>query len=261
VGRGDADVVTAGAARDRDRGRADDLDDRLDPVVEPWPRGISRQATMRISDVLRELGAQFPAVSHSKLRFLEEQGLIEPVRTAAGYRQYSPADVERLRFVLTEQRDSYLPLKVIKERLAAMDAGEDAEHPAPRLAGDDAPARRRWTIASVADVTGTEERFVEDLVKAGLLVQEGGGRLAPGSVDVVRLAAALAEYGIEPRHLRTFRTAADRQVALADQVVAPWRSQQSSAARGQAATMAAEIGELFARLHATWVRQGVADLA
>lgn len=258
MGRGDADVVTAGAARDR--GHAEHLARALEPAMEPWPRGISRQATMRISDVLRELGAQFPSVSHSKLRFLEEQGLIQPVRTAAGYRQYSPADVERLRFVLTEQRDSYLPLKVIKERLAAMDAGEDAEHPAPRLAGEPAPSRRRWTVASVAEVTGTQERFVEELVRAGLVDTEGPGRLTPGAVDVVRLASALAEHGIEPRHLRSFRTAADRQVALADQVVAPLRSQQASAARGQAATTAAEIGELFARLHATWVRQGVEGL-
>ena len=101
---------------------------------EPWPQGISRRATMRISDVLRALRAEFPHVSHSKLRFLEEQGLIEPVRTASGYRQYSPADVERLRFVLVEQRDRYLPLKVIKDRLAALDAGTDAETLAPRLA-------------------------------------------------------------------------------------------------------------------------------
>ncbi|WP_240644026.1 MerR family transcriptional regulator [Antribacter gilvus] len=253
--------MTTGAARDR--GSRHELDAGLEPAVEPWPRGISRQATMRISDVLRVLGAEFGSVSHSKLRFLEEQGLIDPVRTPSGYRQYSPADVERLRFVLTEQRDSYLPLKVIKERLAAMDAGEESEHPAPRLApgGSAAPARRRWTVASVADVTGAEPAFVEDLVRAGVLQTEGGDRLAPGSVDVVRIASALAEYGIEPRHLRTFRTAADRQVALVDQVVAPLRSQQSSAARGQAATMASEIGELFTRLHAAWVRQGVDELA
>ena len=83
---------------------------------EPWPRGISRRASMRISDVLAALQIEFPAVTTSKLRFLEEQGLVEPVRTAAGYRQYSPADIERLRFVLRQQRDRYMPLKVIGYR-------------------------------------------------------------------------------------------------------------------------------------------------
>src|SRR5690554_5541588 len=92
-------------------------------VVGPWPQGISRHATMRISDVLAALDAEFPAVSHSKLRFLEEQGLVTPVRTPAGYRQYSPADVERLRYVLRQQRDRYLPLKVIGAQLAALDEG------------------------------------------------------------------------------------------------------------------------------------------
>jgi len=259
VGRGDARPVTAGAARagrDPEAGRA------AADAVDPWPRGISRQPTMRISDVLRVLGQEFPSVSHSKLRFLEEQGLIEPVRTPSGYRQYSQADVERLRFVLTEQRDSYMPLKAIKERLAAMDADPDsAEHPAPRLAATGtAPARRRWTAASVAQAAGVSEEFVTDLAQAGLL-PSSGGTFGSAAVDVARIAGALAQYGIEPRHLRSFRTSADRQVALVDQVVAPLRSQQARAARGRAASMAGEMGELFTRLHAAWIRQGVDDLA
>jgi DNA-binding transcriptional MerR regulator len=231
-----------------------------DDLGAPWPRGISRQATMRISDVLRALGQEFPSVSHSKLRFLEEQGLIDPVRTPSGYRQYSQADVERLRFVLTEQRDSYMPLKVIKERLAAMDADPDsAEHPAPRLAGSGSPARRRWTAQAVAEAAGVTEEFVQNLAQAGLL-PASSGTFGSGAVEVARIAGALAEFGIEPRHLRSFRTAADRQVTLVDQVVAPLRSQHASAARGRAASMASDMGELFTRLHAAWVRQGIDDL-
>lgn len=230
---------------------------------EPWPRGISRQATMRISDVLAQLGPEFPAVSHSKLRFLEDQGLIDPVRTPSGYRQYSPADVERLRFVLTEQRDSYLPLKVIKERLAEMDAGEPAPGPAPRLAdggGEPEVARRRWTAESVAEATGTSTGFVQELVSAGVLHPGTGSRLDAGAPDVVRIAARLAEHGIEPRHLRSLRASADRHVGLVDQLVAPYRSQQTPSARAQGAELAAEVGELLARLHSTWVRQGSGDL-
>ncbi|GAB4085524.1 MerR family transcriptional regulator [Myceligenerans cantabricum] len=228
--------------------------------TEPWPRGISRQATMRISDVLRALAPEFGDVSHSKLRFLEEQGLIRPVRTPSGYRQYSQADIERLRYVLTEQRDSYLPLKVIKERLAAMDAGDDEARPAPRLAPEEPSARRRWTREQVAEAAGAPPELVDDLVQVGAVEQTSGGQLQAGSVEVVRIAVALAEHGIEPRHLRAPRSAADRQVALADQVVAPWRGRQASSAHGHAAAMAAEIGELLARLHTVWVRQGVADL-
>ncbi|GAA1856039.1 MerR family transcriptional regulator [Myceligenerans crystallogenes] len=231
---------------------------------EPWPRGISRQATMRISDVLRTLAPEFGDVSHSKLRFLEEQGLITPVRTPSGYRQYSPADVERLRFVLTEQRDSYLPLKVIKDRLAAMDAGDDdGPRPAPRLAptADEDRSRRRWTHEQVADAAGgVPVDLVEQLVRAGAISESSTGHLGPGAVDVVRIAAQLSSHGIEPRHLRALRTAADRQVALADQVTAPWRGRRSAEAQGHADAMAGEIGELLTRLHAVWVRQGVADL-
>ncbi|MEN5073968.1 MerR family transcriptional regulator [Isoptericola cucumis] len=234
-----------------------------DDTPEAWPRGISRQATMRISDVLSLLGPEFPSVSHSKLRFLEDQGLIEPVRTPSGYRQYSAADVERLRFVLTEQRDSYLPLKVIKERLAEMDAGEPAPGPAPRLAeatSADSPARRRWTAESVADATGTSTGFVQQLVSAGVLREGAGGQLDAGAPDVVRIASRLAEHGIEPRHLRSLRTSADRHVGLVDQLVAPYRSQQTPSARAQGAELAAEIGELLARLHTAWVRRGTGDL-
>lgn len=238
---------------------------RDDATPEPWPQGISRRATMRISDVLRALRTEFPHVSHSKLRFLEEQGLIEPVRTPSGYRQYSPADVERLRYVLVEQRDHYLPLRVIKDRLAALDAGTDTEAPVPRLAtadGDPGPAsvRRRYTVESLAAAGGVERELVDGLVEAGVLRPTAGGQLDAHALDVVVLAAGLAEYGIEPRHLRSLRTAADRHVSLVEQVVAPWRSQQSASARAHADTLATEVGELCARLHTVFVRQGVDDL-
>jgi len=236
-----------------------------DAAPEPWPHGISRRATMRISDVLRALRTEFPNVSHSKLRFLEEQGLIDPVRTAAGYRQYSPADVERLRFVLVEQRDHYLPLKVIKERLAALDAGTETESLVPRLATTDgdpgtASVRRRYTVDALVSAAGVERDLVDGLLEVGVLRQLPGGQLDAHALDVVVLAAGLAEYGIEPRHLRSLRTAADRHVSLVQQVVAPWRSQQTASARAHAGTVAGEVGELCARLHTAFVRQGIDDL-
>ena len=220
---------------------------------------------MRISDVLSGLRLEFPAISHSKLRFLEEQGLVEPVRTASGYRKYSPADVERLRFVLIEQRDRYLPLKVIKAKLAALDAGvASSDQPLiPRLAtrdGETAASRPQSTTGALAAACGVEAAFVDDLVSAGILRADGSGQFDASAQEIVRLAAGLGEFGIEARHLRSLRTAADRQVDLIDQVVSPLRGQHAASARGRAGTTAAELGETFARLHTVLVRQGVADL-
>lgn len=220
---------------------------------------------MRISDVLADLGADFPTVTPSKLRFLEEQGLVEPRRTAGGYRQYSPADVERLRFVLRQQRDRYLPLKVIGEQLAALDAGRTDEPLTPRLATSDgertAPAAvGRATAASLAAQTGVDPTLVDQLVEAGVLTVSASGHLDAWAGEVVVLAAALAEHGVEPRHLRSFRLAADRQVSVVEQIVAPLRGQRAVAAQAHAASVAAEVGELCGQLHTAFVRSGVAGL-
>ncbi len=232
----------------------------------PWPRGISRSATMRISDVLAALRLEFPAVTNSKLRFLEEQGLIEPVRTPSGYRQYSPADLERLRYVLREQRDRYVPLKVIGEQLAALDAGVESEPVTPaRLASSDGVVQLgagsgRLTVEALAQESGVDVALVDELVRAGVLRPTPGGHFDPWAKDVVALAAALSEHGIDARHLRVFRAAADRQIDVVEQVVAPWRGQSTASARGRAGTVAAEVGELCTRLHTTLVRAGVAEL-
>lgn len=232
---------------------------------EPWPRGISRRASMRISDVLAALQIEFPAVTPSKLRFLEEQGLVEPVRTPAGYRQYSPADIERLRFVLRQQRDRYMPLRVIGERLAALDAGaEDEPTSRARLVAADGvlqQADERVGAAALAQESGVEADFVAELVAAGVLVPRPGGTFEPWAREVVATAAALAEHGIDVRHLRQFRQAAERQADLVDQVVAPWRGQRNASSRAHAATLAAELGELCARMHTALVRSAVADVA
>lgn len=234
------------------------------PALEPWPRGISRRATMRISDVLAALTIEFPAVTTSKLRFWEEQGLVAPLRTPAGYRQYSPADVERLRYVLRCQRDRYLPLKVIAERLAALDAGED-EVPAPRArlaTSDGVPAAGapRWTADALAQEAGVDVELVVDLVAAGVLRSNSRGVFDEYARDVVAAAARLAEHGLDARHLRVFRTAADRQLDLVEQVVAPVRGRRSASARARAETLAAELGELCTALHTALVRAAIADL-
>lgn len=250
-------VAPTGAARD------DDVAPARPRLVEPWPQGVSRDATMRISDVLADLGGDFPTLTPSKLRFLEEQGLVEPQRTAGGYRQYSRADLERLRFVLRQQRDRYLPLRVIREQLDALDAGEATTAVSPRLATSDGERTTRpgrCTPESLADETGVDLGLVEGLVAAGVLRLDRSGHLEAWARDVVVLASALAEHGVEPRHLRAFRSGADRQVAMVEQIVAPLRGQRAVSAQAHAANVAAEVGELCGRLHTALVRAGVADL-
>ena len=234
-------------------------------LVEPWPPGVSREPSMRISDVLADLGGDFPTLTPSKLRFLEEQGLVEPRRTAGGYRQYSPADLERLRFVLTQQRDRYLPLRVIREQLDALDAGQTDQAPAPRLATADgarpaAPTGGRGAAAGRAERVGTTEEVIASFVEAGVLRRDASGHLEPWSREALELALALAEHGVEPRHLRPLRSAVDRQVDMVEQIVAPLRGQRAVAAQAHAASVAGELGELFGRLHTVLVRAGVADL-
>jgi len=221
---------------------------------------------MRISDVLAGLSADFPTLTPSKLRFLEEQGLVEPRRTAGGYRQYSPADVERVRYVLREQRDKYLPLRVIGDELAALDRGEVLEPLHPRLAARDGAATgpmrlARHTAESLANAAGAEVALVTGLIEAGVITPPASGRLDPWAVEIVRAAESLAEHGVEPRHLRAFRTAADRQLDVVEQIVAPVKAQRAGASQAHAATLAAELGELCVRLHAALLRAGVADLA
>ncbi len=156
---------------------------------------------------------------------------------------------------------------MIGEQLAALDAGEEDEAPAPaRLATHDGvvqgPALAgRLTAESLAAEASVPEQLVTELVEAGVLRPTPRGHFDPWARDVVVLAAALREHGIDARHLRTFRAAAERQVDLVDQVVAPVRGQHTASSRARAATLAAEVGELCGRLHTVMVRAGVADLA
>jgi DNA-binding transcriptional MerR regulator len=235
-------------------------------VPQPWPPGASRTPSMSIGAVLAVLQPEFPAVRISKLRFLEEQGLVSPSRTGSGYRMYSQADVERLRFALAAQRDSFLPLKVIREQLADLDAGlpvqgapgtrvvtRDGELVAPRPTA-------RVGAEEIADLTGASVAEVAEMADAGIITADGRGRYPGRAVQVAQAALALARHGISPRHLRTVRTAAQREADVIDQVVAPERAQRSGAARERSAAKAAELAELYARLHAELLRSAVDDL-
>ena len=231
-----------------------------------WPPGVSHEPTMSIGTVLSTLKPEFPAVTISKLRFLEEQGLVSPRRTGSGYRMYSRADAERIRYALIAQRDSFLPLRVIRDQLTDLDAGREVEQPShARMVSRDGelvvpPPGARVSVAEVCDLTGANEAELDEMAQAGLIMADTRGRFPGRAVQVVQAALALARHGITPRHLRTVRTNADRQADVIDQVVSPQRAQRSGAARERSAAQASELAELYAALHAELLRTAVDQL-
>jgi DNA-binding transcriptional MerR regulator len=214
---------------------------------------------MSIGEVLAMLRQEFPDVTISKIRFLEEQGLVDPDRTPSGYRKFAHEDVERLRFVLSVQRDHYLPLRVIRDHLAAVDAGLDppplpGAPRVPRLvqpAEPDAPVERVYSRAQLVEAVGAG--LLDELESYGLVSARPDGHFDADAVAVLRAAAGLARFGIEPRHLRPFRNAADREAGLVEQVVAPLRRQRGPEAAGRADETAREVAELCVRLHTALV--------
>jgi DNA-binding transcriptional MerR regulator len=210
------------------------------------------RAYLGIGEVLAQLQAEFPDVSVSKIRFLENAGLIQPARSPSKYRKFSPADVERLRYILTAQRDQYLPLRVIKDQL---DAGgqDDPERPAGRYPGP-APLTRRELLAA----TGLDEARLAELEDFGL-VRRSGGRYGPEALAAARAIVALDGYGVQARHLRVLRASAERETALIEQVVAPILRQRSDGARDRATRSAREIAAVTLQLHAALVEATLAD--
>ncbi|MGC5346384.1 MerR family transcriptional regulator [Streptomyces sp. DT24] len=222
--------------------------------------------TMSIGTVLLHLRDEFPEVTISKIRFLEAEGLVEPQRTPSGYRKFGPGDVERLAQVLRMQRDHYLPLKVIREHLDALARGERITLPP---AGQRDPADGGWggwdpdpapssaarvgrsELLAAAEVT--EEQLAE-WESYGLITPTSGGSYDAEAVTVARLVADLGRFGLEPRHLRAMRAAAEREAGLVEQVVAPLRRHRNPQTRAYAEATAKELAELSVRLHVALVQ-------
>ncbi|MGH3942080.1 MAG: transcriptional regulator FtsR [Pseudonocardiaceae bacterium] len=232
-----------------------------------------------IGSVLAQLRADFPDVTISKIRFLESEGLVQPERTAAGYRQFSLADVARLRYVLAAQRDHYLPLKVIKEHLEAMDRGEPGvsanvvppRSPRPLVGitgrvGAAGPAEPedfvatdtvRVTREELLATAGIGAAALSELEQFGLIRPGPAGFYDPDAVLVARTVQAMTDFGLEPRHLRAFRASADREVGLLAQIVTPMTRQRDPDARARADEVARELAALSVRLHALLVKTGL----
>ena len=227
---------------------------------------------LSIGAVLGVLRDEFPEVTISKIRFLEAERLVEPQRTPSGYRKFSREDVGRLAYVLRMQRDHYLPLRVIREHLDAMDAGEAPPAlPGAELAavGERPPAAverahpdafvpgPRLGRAELLAAAGVGEQQLADWESYGLVAATPDGGFDPEMLQVARLVAELGRFGLEPRHLRAVKAAADREVGLVEQVVAPLRRHRNPQTRAHAAALARELATLSVRLHAALVQAGL----
>ncbi|WP_238419724.1 MerR family transcriptional regulator [Gordonia sp. 'Campus'] len=223
---------------------------------------------MSIGTVLAQLRDDFPDITISKIRFLESEGLVTPERAPSGYRRFSQADCDRLRFVLTAQRDRYLPLKVIKEQLDAIDNGDGGFGPGgtrvlSAARGTVAPATDfgaragRVSRESLIERTGVDSAFVTELQRNGLLSAGPAGFFDEDAVRLVEAAAALASYGLETRHLRAFKVSADREAGLVAQIANPIAKGKGTGARDRAEELVREIAALSVTLHTQLVKAAV----
>ncbi|MFK4227705.1 MerR family transcriptional regulator [Streptomyces sp. NPDC019890] len=219
---------------------------------------------MSIGTVLSQLRDEFPEVTISKIRFLEAEGLVEPRRTPSGYRKFSPEDVERLAQVLRMQRDHYLPLRVIREHLDALSRGEQVPLPAqgaqrelPEGAFEsdaERPTAARVGRPELIAAAEVSEAELDEWESYGLLAEDEDGGYDAESVTVARLVADLGRFGLEPRHLRAMKAAADREAGLVEQLVAPLRRHRNPQTRAHAEATTKELAALSVRLHAALVQ-------
>ncbi len=236
------------------------------PAVS-WPHDVSHEPAFAIGAVVKILSRDFPATTVSKVRFLEEKGLVSPHRSASGYRKYSLSDIERIRYVLTEQRDSYAPLRVIHENLKALDAGHEAD-PVRRTQivtnnGKSVAPSGRSTISTreLSDLTGTSRETLEQYVKLGLITPDLGGHFRARAVNVVSLINQLAAAGTPVRNLRSVKNGADRSADIVDQMTLGVARRDRPGDRERAAARAAELAELFSELHSEYLHAALVAMS
>jgi DNA-binding transcriptional MerR regulator len=240
---------------------------------------------MSIGEVLGGLKPDFPEITISKIRFLETEGLIDPERTPSGYRKFYQKDMDRLRFILSLQRDSYLPLKVIRERLAAYDAGLPTggnggmPDPSGAMAAEVQPVAKasrpevepdediaepatalHLSESDLAAATGLELNEVQSLQSFGVICRHtmnGGTYYDQDDLLVGRIARDFLQFGVEARHLKMFRQFAEREAALFEQVVLPAFRNRSPETRKQATQSLSELTRLSRKLRHAFLRQNL----
>lgn len=216
---------------------------------------------LSIGQVLSQLSPEFSDISPSKLRFLEERGLVSPARTQSGYRKFSNADVERLRLVLAMQRDCYLPLNVIKQYLHDVDAGLNPPMPGGTTATVPSmlSGARRLSRDDLLRETGASAQLLNDSISASLIT--ASETYGDEAVGVLKAMVELSKVGIEPRHLRGFRAAADREVGLIESALLPVARRNTVSSRAQIADRASEISGQLEVVRTSLIRSALGKLA
>lgn len=222
---------------------------------EYWPFDVSHTSNLKIGEVREILAHEFPMLSVSKIRHYESIELIEPERTPSNQRLFSQADVERLRFILTEQRDRYLPLTQIAELLRQLDAGQaGVDHPGRMRAVDSDDVARprpgsRLTKREVGDLTGASMEFIEELAHAGVLEVDPRGRLTSQAVDIVQFAVMLHGVGMNTRQIRAIKNSAHAHASLISNTLGHAHSTHAPLAKERALAQGAEISSLTVKLY------------
>jgi DNA-binding transcriptional MerR regulator len=215
---------------------------------------------LRIGEVVSRLSDEFPDISISKIRFLEDEGLLNPQRTRGGYRLFSEEDLERLTTILRLQRDEFLPLRVIRDELSAPGVSERKRRRPTGLS----ERVREIDFDELCRRAGVTPDFARELESFGLLAARGSGgdkRYPETDADVAAVCAQLTRYGIDARHLRTFRTATDRESALLEQLVAPALRSRNAERRGAGLQDLQSLAELAQELTALLLWRDVRDVA
>ncbi len=230
-----------------------------------WPFDQSHEPVMNIGEAVAALRPEFPSMKNSRLRFMEQEGLVRPHRTASGYRKFSQADLHRVRYALIQQRDHFRPLRHIAEMLAELDAGREVEElPTARVVsvagrlvsrtGSERVGRRE-----LAELSGAELQLIDDIAASGLIKPDAKGRYHVRSIDVVTAVIELGRAGIEPRHLHHLSQACARSAGLVTQAVAPLRAGRQAIAQERAEAQASELAGALARLAADMTLTAVGD--
>ena len=219
-----------------------------------------RERLLRIGEVVRRLTAEFPDISISKIRYLEDEGLIAPRRTQGGYRLFSEADLERLETILRLQRDEFLPLRVIRDELDAPGQKERKRRRPTALGSEE----ESITLEELCERAGVDARVAKELEEFGLLAPHGSARekrYVESDVDVAATCAQLMRYGVDARNLRTFRTATGRQAALLEQLFAPALRGRNADRRRQALRDMQQLAELAGELSSLLFWRDLRELA
>ena len=222
---------------------------------------------LSIGEVLEAVRGDFPEVSISKIRFLETEGLLTPERTPSGYRKFYENDVARLRYILSLQRDQFLPLKVIRERLSEVESNGgpipqpllETESGAPSAPPPGVRADVTLSRDELQQNSGLSDAELAGLLDFGLLASEG-----PYDNDDLTAATAargLFKFGVEPRHLRMYRQFADRETAFFDQIISPVARRKDPDAQREAERSLAELAELSRRFRDAVLRSALRSLS